>query len=110
MEDIKDARRAHVQTLRRLGQQAGATVVSSDDAGRKKVTEMVAIIRKSSGCDELKKKVEAAFQRYTGTFNKPEPTANPALPATPEKKMRLRGRSTRPHECGQILTDHMSVH
>ena len=53
MEDIKDARRAHVQTLRRLGRQAGVTVVSSDDAGRKKVTEMVAIIRKSSGCDEL---------------------------------------------------------
>ena len=110
MEGIKDARRAHVQTLRRLGRQAGVTVVSSDDAGRKKVTEMVARVRKSSGCDELKKEVEAAFQRYTGTFNKPEPTANPALPATPEKKMRLRGRSTRPHDCGQILTDHMSVH
>ena len=69
MEDIKDARRAHVQTLRRLGQQAGATVVSSDDAGRKKVTEMAAMTRKSSGCDELKKEVEAAFQRYTDTFN-----------------------------------------
>ena len=97
MEDIKDAWRAHVQTLRRLGRQPGVTVVSSDDAGRKKVAEMVAMIRNSSGCDELKKKVEAAFQKCTGTLNKPEPTANPALPATPEKKMRLRGRSTRPH-------------
>ena len=32
MEGIKDARRAHVQTLWRLGRQVGVTVVSIDDA------------------------------------------------------------------------------
>ena len=65
MEGNKDARRARVQSLRRLGRQVGATVVSSDDAGCKKVTEMVEAIRKTSGCDRPSHNPKACGQRWT---------------------------------------------
>ena len=89
---VREARRTHVQHLRRLARECGAPAVR-DDAKREKVAEMMDAIRQAVGHSETKATAEAIFLRYGKTFD------TLAVAATAEESpvgppgFRLRGKS-----------------
>ena len=92
-EQLRKERRSHVQALRRLAQQAGATGVDRDDASRKVVIEMMSSIRDCSN-ETINARAAAISDRYLATFGLAPAAAALHTQAVAEAPaVRLRGRS-----------------
>ena len=89
---IHEARRTHVQHLRRLARECGAPVVR-DDAKREKVNEMINAIRQALGPPEVKASAEAVFLHYEKTFETVAVAATTEESAVIPPGFRLRGKS-----------------
>ena len=102
MEDPRQARRRHVQQLRKLAVSCGAPRCPSDDSGRPKVAMMIAAIRVVEGHQELKQEAgdaftacEATWVEAAGEARQPPQRAEEAAheEATDSASYRMRGSS-----------------